>query len=393
MALKGSRFFFGFSAHIFLKNTHHNFAEEEMRLEGKSVIVGIKTALLFVGTIIGAGFASGREILAFFAGSTLSMALSVLAAGALFYFTGLLFFNLGRRVKTGRMFEVTGVLLKKYGAAFNFFLAFCYLILFAAMLAGADALFRESLGYGGRFPFLSLPMLGAAIYVTRKGLKGLLNVNSVLVPIVVAFIIAACALSLSALRGSASDSWELISSKGVIHSLFNATLYVAMNMLLSSPIIISSGREMTVRQAKVASGTAAAIITALLALMLTAMRLNYSEIQGMEMPMVALAAKSMPLLGALSALVLSFAIFTTLISSLYPLREYMAGFFKNEVALYAFLSVTAFLFSRMGSSYIITYIYPIQGIIGVMFIAFVACFEAQTPRLALKRVKKNPALQ
>ncbi len=364
-----------------------------MRLESKSVITGIKTGLLFVGTIIGAGFASGREILAFFAGSTLSMVLAVPAAGVLFYLVGLIFFNLGRRVSTGKMFEVSGVLLKRYAGVFNFFLAFSYLILFAAMLAGADALFKESLGYRGGFPFLSLLMLAAAIFVTRKGLKGLLNVNSVLVPIVVAFIIAACALSLSAPAGTASRAWEEIGSKGVIHSLFNATLYVAMNMLLSSPILISSGRDMTLRQAKAASFTAAAIITALLTLMLATMRLNYSELEGAEMPMVALAVKSMPLLGALSAIVLSFAIFTTLISTVYPLKEYMTGFFKSEAALYAFLSVTAFLFSRMGFSYIITYIYPIQGIIGAVFIAFCAGFEAQTPRLTLKRVKKNPALQ
>ena len=201
------------------------------------------------------------------------------------------------------------------------------------------------------------------------------------------------ALSLSAPAGTASRAWEEIGSKGVIHSLFNATLYVAMNMLLSSPILISSGRDMTLRQAKAASFTAAAIITALLTLMLATMRLNYSELEGAEMPMVALAVKSMPLLGALSAIVLSFAIFTTLISTVYPLKEYMTGFFKSEAALYAFLSVTAFLFSRMGFSYIITYIYPIQGIIGAVFIAFCAGFEAQTPRLTLKRVKKNPALQ
>ena len=319
------------------------------------------------------------------------MALSVTAAGILFYLTGLLFFNLGRRVNTARMYEVTGLLLRKYGGVFNFFLAFSYLILFATMLAGADALFKESLGYRGVFPFFSLPMLGVAIFVTRKGLKGLLGVNTVLVPIVIGFIIAVCALSLSWLPNSALGNWEQISSKGVIHSLFNSALYVAMNMLLTSTILISSGKTLSHREAKIASGVAAAIITALLALILATMRLNYSEIQGTEMPMVIFALKSSPALGAMTAIVLSFAIFTTLISALYPLKEYMADFFKNETALYVFLSITAFLFSRMGFSYIITYVYPLQGIIGAMFIAFCAVYEAQPDRYkhSLKRIKKT----
>lgn len=345
-----------------------------------SFLTGLKVGLLFVGTIVGAGFASGKEILTFFAGNTVSLVFAVIASGIFFYLTGLLFLNLGRRIPAGSLFKITEVLLKKYSLFFNFFLIFCYLILLAAMLAGVDALAKESIGYTGVIPIFSIIMLLLAILVVRKGIKGLLRINSVLVPLVVMFIIAVCFFSLSNITVLDSGNWA---EKGMdfFTSIFNSVLYVSMNMILSSAILISAGKKMNAKQVKISSMTATIIITVILTLVLITCRLNYSQIQGMEMPMVVLALKISPYFGILSVIILSFAIFTTLISSLYPLKEYLDDFIKNERTLYIVLAVAGFLLSRIGFTYIITYIYPLQGIIGLVFIAFCTVYNIQSGNL------------
>jgi uncharacterized membrane protein YkvI len=363
-----------------------------MRSEGNftSLFEGIKAGLLFVGTIVGAGFASGREILTFFAGGAVSSVFAVIAAGIFFFLTGILFFSLGRRINSGNLFKITETLLKKYSAGFNIFLSFCYLILLSAMLAGIDALSKESLGYNGIIPIFSIIMLTLGIIAIRKGIKGLLKINSVLVPIIVIFILAVCLFSLSDITVTGSGNWMV---SGFFSSMVNSVLYVSMNMLLSSVVLISAGKNMDKRQIKTASITAAVILTALISLILLACKLNYSQVQGMEMPVVILSLKIAPYFNIITLIILSFAIFTTLISSLYPLKEYGREFIKKETVLYIILGLSGFLLSRLGFTYIVTYMYPVQGIIGVVFIAFCAAYEVQSTKMKFpvkfKKIKNN----
>lgn len=345
-----------------------------------SIMTGVKAGLLFMGTIIGAGFASGKEILIFFAGNAVSLVFAVIFAGIFFYLTGLLFFNLGKRIQGGNLFKITEVLLKKYSSVFNLFLLFSYLILLAAMLAGADALAGESLGYKSSIPVFSIIMLILSINIIRRGIKGLLKINSILVPAVVMFIFAVCIFSLSNTNPSDSGNWSEL-GMGFFASIYNAILYVALNMLLSSAILISAGKNMTKPQIKTACITAAIIISILLTLVLLACRFNYSEIHGMEMPTVILSLKISPYFGFVTVVILSCAIFTTLISSMYPLKEYLEEYIPNERKLYLIIAVSGFLLSRIGFSYIIQYIYPIQGIIGIAFIAFCTVYDAQQTKL------------
>jgi len=354
------------------------------------VVTGIKAGLLFMGTIIGAGFASGKEILTFFAGNIVSLVFSVISAGIFFYLTGLLFFNLGKRIQADNLFKITEVLLKKYSYIFNIFLAFCYLVLLAAMLAGVDALAKESIGYNGFFPIFSIIVLILAILITRKGINGMIKINSILVPIVIVFIFAVCIFSLSKITYLNSGNW---SEKGMtfFSSILNCILYVAMNMFLSSAVLVTAGKNMNSRQVKISSFTAAILITILLTLILLTFRLNYSKIQGMEMPMVVLALDVSPIFSIISVIILLCAIFTTLISSLYPLKEYLEPFIVKEKTLYISLGVIGFLLSRIGFTYIIVYIYPFMGLIGVMFIAFCAVYDVQKtkPKFVVRKKIKN----
>lgn len=361
-----------------------------MEKNSNSIFAGIKAGLLFLGTIIGAGFASGKEILTFFTGNAVTLVFAVIIAGIFFYLTGLLFFNLGKRIKANNIFKVTEILLKKYSFVFNMFLVFCYLIILSAMLAGVDVLAKESLGYKGIIPIFSIILLILALLSVKKGITSLLKINSLLVPIIIIFIIVVCFFSLNQTNSTVSDN---IANKEItfFSSIINSVLYVAMNMLLSSAILITAGNNMDKTQIKISAFLAALIITVLLTVILLACRLNYSQIQGMEMPIIVFALRISPLFSIISIIILSFAIFTTLISSMYPLKDFLQFYIKKENKLYITLALTAFILSRIGFSYIITYIYPLMGIIGIMFIAFCAIYNIQSTILPIKfkKIKKQ----
>lgn len=338
-----------------------------MRDGGRLVgfITGIKVGLLFVGTIIGAGFASGKELLTFFNGTDTEVFLSVLLSGVLFYLTGLVFMNLGRAVSSDSLFKISQKLFKKYGSFINYFITFCYLILIAAMLAGVDSL-AVSAGYEG-FPVFSLIVLIIALVIVRHGLKGLIHITSLLVPAVILFLLIICGLTLSenfVLHSGISS----VSRFGFAYSAFNCLLYVAFNMLLSAAVLTSAGKGLNSKQINTASVIAAIIITAIMGMLLISCRLFYPQIQGMDMPTIFLAEKVSGLAANIAVLIIGTAIFITLISSLYPLNNYLSGFVENKFLRDIGVGLTAYLLSRMGFSYIVEYIYPLQGVIGIVFI-------------------------
>ncbi|MDD4002948.1 MAG: hypothetical protein PHE12_01990 [Clostridia bacterium] len=347
-------------------------------------LYAVKVGLLFVGTIVGAGFASGKEILTFFSGSPLTLIAAVTVAGIFFYSSCMLFFRLGKRLKCDDLFCINKILLRRYSKIFNIFLALCYLTLIAAMLAATDALAAESAGYKGAFPIFSVLILILGIALTRKGITGILKINSLLVPLIVFFIFAVCFYWLSPQQIASYTAGR--ETTAFFDTILHAALYVGMNMLLTSALLIKTGITANASQKKISATIGTIIIIALLALILITLLLNYSLVSDSEMPMVVLAVQISPVFSALSALILCFAIFLTLLSALYPLENYLSAYISNADITAIIIGAAAFLVSRVGFSYIITYIYPLQGLIGIAFIAFCAVFNGE---LKNKRKAQN----
>lgn len=352
-----------------------------------SVFYAVKIGLLFVGSVVGAGFASGREILTFFGGNIFTIAAAVIAASVFFYMSCKLFFNLGDRLQSDNLFAINKILLKKYSGIFNIFLAFCYIAMVAAMLAGIDALAAEAIGIGF-LPVFSPFVLIAGLALTRKGITGLLKISAYLVPLIILFIFAVCGSWLSFSGVNAA------SAKGVtafFDSLLHSVLYVGMNMLLTSALLIKSGSNIAPFQKKLAAGVGTGVVMTMLVLILATCLLNGHLTEGADMPMVALAVRISPFYAALTVLILSIAIFLTLVSGLYPLENYLGQYIKNPTALQILIGVAGFLLSRIGFTYIVTYIYPLQGLIGVAFIAFCAVYNAGYNRKLYKKPIRNGA--
>jgi uncharacterized membrane protein YkvI len=160
-------------------------------------------------------------------------------------------------------------------------------------------------------------------------------------------------------------------------TILHSALYVGMNMLLTSALLIKTGMSANASQKRLSALVGTVIITLLIALILITLLLNYPYVSEAQMPMVVLAVKISPVFSALSTLILCIAIFLTLVSALYPLENYLSAYISNPDITATVIAAAGFLLSRMGFSYIITYIYPLQGLIGIAFIAFCAVFNGE----------------
>ena len=123
---------------------------------------GAEALFTAVGTVIGAGFVSGRELLQFFGCFRLP---DLCFAGALFFGGFFLFLKLGG--KFGGFEGALAGVFGKFAPAVKGILLFGSFVSCAGMLSAADALLPKAA------PFLSLVFLALSCAVSERGLSGI----------------------------------------------------------------------------------------------------------------------------------------------------------------------------------------------------------------------------
>lgn len=309
----------------------------------------LKIAFTVVGSVIGAGFISGKELVRFLGNSACIPILAVV----LFLFFGYICALLSVGRKYGGFIGFSRKVFGKGYKAVEYIFLVCSFVIVTAMLAGIDAL-EEKFA-----PYISLLTAVGCFFVARKGINGVGVFNSLLVPFIVVYLFFT-------LLSKGDFSFTFFPSNAGMDILFG-WLYVAMNLFLSAPVVIDGGGEL--------SSVKEIIFGALFAslLIMSCIALVQSAIAACE----GAAEKTMPLLyvlkrGRFFTLISYFGIVTTLISSYYPLHtatERLSGTRKNAARIS--ILAAASLCARWGLKDIVEHVYPLLGIFGLLFLSVV----------------------
>ena len=323
-----------------------------------AVFNSLKIAFIIIGTVIGAGFISGKEIIRFFGGGFL-LPSSYFCALLFFLFTYLLL-TLGN--KYGGFAAGTHAVFGKTDAALETVLLFASLIIVGAMLAGVDSLMLSQFGIPKSFPLASFVSMVAAYFITGKGVKGLAAVNFILVPVMIAVI-----LSFLSFKGNIQVQKEYSGAdSGAVMTLF----YVSMNIFLSAPVLLELGAANDKKSFAAAGGIAAVVISVCVFLIVSGIKYEGANAENAEMPLLYLFGK-VKYFSAVFSLVVFFGIFTTLLSSYFPLFNYASRFKRKRVLDFVIL-IMAFAVSRLGLDKIVLYLYPVLGFLGFLYVALSA---------------------
>lgn len=322
----------------------------------------VSLAAALVGTVIGAGFLSGAELVRFFPAQGI-LPHAAVAAG-LFFLCFLFLYRLG-----GACGGFAGVLAQfgKAAPLLRAVLLASSFVLCAGMLAGMESLACEGFGLALPFPLLSLLALFPLYFLSGRSMRGLYAVDVALVPLILLFIVTQAGGALQSMQPEASDR--------AAASLVGVCLYVAMNAFLAAPVICDAGA------ADVAKGTAGvgAAGCAMAALFLgfciaaVAGAVAGSGAGSTELPFLAAlgGGKAMRLL---FSAVCACAILTSLFSAYYPLHR-AAGGARRPGLLRAGICAAAFLLSAAGLGGLVRFVYPLVGVAGVLFFLALALFE------------------
>lgn len=326
-------------------------------------------SFLFIGTVVGAGFSSGREILTFFSGSLALAPLAVISCGVVFFLASNLLLNLASKIDITDISSLCSHLPQKLQTAFETLLVFFFLTICAMMISGADNIFEtnQAFGISGIILFAS----GAAVAIF--GNRGLLKVNFVLVPILLCFILFISAFHLYKNGLPISDGKNV----NYVTSIFEGVSYSSMNLLLSAVVLLSAGKGLSKREIVISSAVSSIVISTVILLFLLAMNTS-SEFLNAEMPIIPMTARISGTFRFVSSFAIWIAIFTTFASSYSTCFEYFKRFCKPPLLRLAILLAITYPLSRVGFAPLISIFMPAMGLFGIVLLLFLINIYSKT---------------
>ncbi|KJS12620.1 MAG: membrane protein [Peptococcaceae bacterium BRH_c8a] len=334
-------------------------------------ITTFKVAAVYIGTVVGAGFATGQEVLQFFSFFGLTGFIALLLATTLFVFFGMIILELGRRLGADSHREIIQYAAGPWlGKVIDGIITFFLFGALTAMAAGAGAIFTEQFG----LPHLmgSLVLVVATLITVLIGISGVISAISYVVPVLLlaVFGIAWATLTATPLDMGEVNRWAGASRPAVPFWFLSAVVYVSYNLVLGVAVLAPMGKH--IRDAKVIRKGALyggiGLGLGALAINLTLLA-NVPQVSGFEVPMVFIAAGISPLVQVVYSIVLLAEVYTTAVGSLYGFVERITDQGKPMFLwLVIGTGAAAFAAGQLGFSTLVRVLYPAVGYAGLLML-------------------------
>ena len=323
-------------------------------------------AAVYVGTVVGAGFATGREIVEFFSRFGFIGLISILMSGYLLVVLGSKLMRLAAHIKAESYQEFNEYLFGKWaGKVINIFMLFMLLGVSAVMLSGAGAVFQEQLGLSKNLGVLLTIFLSYIVIMT--GTKGLFAVNSFVVPLMICFSLLLMGFSVKMPHfvdqflfiPHADDGWK---------SVLSPFSYAALNLALAQAVLVPIATEVnddwTIKWGGILGGAALTLI--LIANHFTLIMLP--NLEKYEIPMAIIMKQIAPFFYWIFVLVIYGEIFTSVIGNVFGLdRQLKQYMLISTVASISAIFGAAYLISLVNYGKLLAYLYPLFGYISLIF--------------------------
>lgn len=336
----------------------------------KGNISTFKVAATYIGTVVGAGFASGQETLQFFAVFRGRGLIGLLIVTVLFMVFGYIIMDLGRKLGSKSHIEI----IKHSGGRFlspiiDFIITFFLFGALTAMIAGAGALVSQQFGMNPLWG--NLLMAAFTVITVLTGLKGVINSISAVVPFLVTSAIGISIASIIIVPPQTGNVPVATSASGLINNwLWAAILYISYNIVLAisvlGPLGVQAQSQKAIRNGAILGGlglggAAIAIYFAIAG--------NLDAVRNVEVPMIFIASRISYVIQIVYAAVLIAEVYTTAVGSLYGFTARVTDINASKAKYYIIVTaILALAASQLGFSNLVKYLYPLVGYGGVVLL-------------------------
>ena len=346
-------------------------------------------AFMYIGTIMGAGFASGREIWQFFGCFGTQAKIGVVIAGVLFILIGVFTAYIARVLNTNDMGRI--IVPGENKKLSNFVGYFMALILFAVLItmsAAGGALFKQQ--------FQGSPLIGGAFIIivvvitVLGGFNRIAGVFRWLVPILLFVVVGVSILVIRAPLGPAEIGEAVCPSPLSPTWYLSAVLYLSYNILAVIPIVATASlHAKDIKKAVIGAILGGGSLGALAYLLTMAMQKDMEFSQAMEMPLLAFTQRLGPNINLLYTIILAFAIYASATTNFYGFTtKIKEGPYKRPIIIS--LAGVGYIVGLVGFSNVVAYLFPITGFMGIIIVLmittnFIQVFSANSKECSMKK--------
>ena len=325
----------------------------------------LKAVFVIIGTLIGAGFASGQEIYIFFYQYGVNGIFGILISSMLLGFVTYKVLSISKEneVTNYKNFLKKFIKQERYLEIFNSIMNIFILITFYIMIAGFGAYFEQQWGIHALIGSILLAII--CYFVFLRDVSGLIKVSQYIVPLLMGSLLI---IGINVIDfGNIFEIIHYVPENTSWKWILDSVLYGSYNTILLIPVLIALRNLISNKKEQNMISVLTAVLIILLSFIVFFILAKIDvNIQNLEMPAVYVASKISPIFQYIYGFIILSSILTTSISLGTSLLENIAHTKKKYKQYAILICISSVLVSNIGFSNLVNLLYPVFGYIGLI---------------------------
>ena len=237
------------------------------------------------------------------------------------------------------------------------------LVTFFIMIAGFGAYFEQELGINNLIGSSILAILCFIIFMSN--VEGVIKASELLVPILIIFLIIVGVLNFNDIHFL--NIQDYISKTSYSNFIVDAVIYSSYNSILLIPVLITLKNYLKDKKQILGISTITTVITIILSMIIFLVLTRVDvDITKLEMPVVYVVSHMAKFLRYIYGFIILGSIFTTAISLGVSFLQNMTKNKRSYTQLAFIMCITSIIISNFGFSNLVNFLYPIFGGLGII---------------------------
>lgn len=319
----------------------------------------LNIAFVYIGLIIGAGFASGREIFEYFNIPSRIDFSGIILATLSFSFLAYIIMSLAKKSGADTFDVFLENTAPRFAPLMKLFMATFMFCGYFVMLSASGTLFEDTLSLPFGLGVLALSVLCFVVFVFE--VSGIVIINTIMVPFMILGMAALC--TMSSLSGLPAFSiFEEIKTNPIVSAL----CYVSYNTITAGAVLVPLTKNTSNRSLLSSAILSGGILGLLISVVWFTLNIFYDAIFSSEMPLLELAAFHGSTFKIIYSSILFMALCTTAISHGFGiLSKFHFENRSDRVIVAALFCLIAMPFAKLGFSTLVSKLYSVFGFLGL----------------------------
>lgn len=340
----------------------------------KNAVKVMQIAFTYIGTVVGAGFATGQEILQFFTRYGKWAALTILLSTVLFIWLGTKMMLLARQIKAESYEDLNRKLFgDRIGQALSLFTLVVLIGVNSVMLAGAGSVFMEH--FGMHYQIGLWITLICTYLLLGRGIGGVMKLNSIVVPMMLTLSLAI--IFNTAGSPGASRFFTISTDAPLLAAWASPLMYTAFNLSMAQAVLVPIGSHTDNRRTIIWGGIlGGAGVGFMLMAGHFALSAYMPGIVQFEIPMGSIAQQLGTVIQLIYIVLIFMEIFSTFVADVYGVTLQLKQRLKISPKLISIgILIICYLTSQFGFSALLSILYPAFGLFSLLWAAMLGLYR------------------